>query len=187
MLQVDEVWFPDDTWHRYSRHPNYCGEVLAWIGVALMCYSTMTLWGYAALLSPLFVYGLLTQVSGVPMLEKKADNRWGSNPQYQIYKTTTPAMFFWKFNKTPISRDIDLIRANVVDPSSKFLPSWNCCLFSSQSDGSSSKRWSSVCTKYLKLKSFTGATFRRCSTNAWNPLGSPTRVSRAWMRIQHIF
>jgi steroid 5-alpha reductase family enzyme len=59
-----------------------------------MCCSAMTLWGYAALLSPLFVYGLLTQVSGVPMLEKKADNRWGSNPQYQIYKTTTPAMFF---------------------------------------------------------------------------------------------
>lgn len=28
-----------------------------------------------------------------------------------------------KIQQTPISRDIDLIRANVVDPSSKFLPS----------------------------------------------------------------
>lgn len=89
----DPKWICSGLW-AYSRHPNYCGEVLAWIGVALMCYSAMTLWGYAALLSPVFVYGLLTKVSGVPMLESKADNRWGSNPQYQKYKTTTPAMFF---------------------------------------------------------------------------------------------
>ena len=54
----------------------------------------MTLWGYAALLSPLFVYGLLTRVSGVPMLEKKADDKWGSNSQYQKYKASTPVMFF---------------------------------------------------------------------------------------------
>ena len=78
----------------YSRHPNYCGEVLAWIGVALMCCSTMTLWGYTALLSPLFVYALLTKVSGVPMLEAKAEKLWGNNPQYQKYKASTPVMFF---------------------------------------------------------------------------------------------
>ncbi len=74
----------------YSRHPNYCGEVLAWIGVAVMCYSTMTLWGCAALVSPLFVYGLLTKVSG----EAKAGERWGSDPKYQNYKKSTPVMFF---------------------------------------------------------------------------------------------
>jgi steroid 5-alpha reductase family enzyme len=54
----------------------------------------MTLWGCAALISPLFVYGLLTKVSGVPMLEAKADERWGSDPKYQKYKTSTPVMFF---------------------------------------------------------------------------------------------
>jgi steroid 5-alpha reductase family enzyme len=59
-----------------------------------MCCSSMALWGYAALLSPLFVYGLLTRVSGVPMLEKKADDKWGSNSQYQKYKASTPVMFF---------------------------------------------------------------------------------------------
>ena len=80
--------------HRYSRHPNYCGEVLAWMGIALMCYSTLTLWGYTALMSPLFVYALLTKVSGVPMLEAKAEKLWGNNPQYQNYKKCTPVMFF---------------------------------------------------------------------------------------------
>jgi steroid 5-alpha reductase family enzyme len=83
-----------DIARRYSRHPNYCGEVLAWVGVALMCCSTMNLWGHAALLSPLFVYGLLTKVSGVPLLEAKADERWGSDVGYQAYKKSTPVMFF---------------------------------------------------------------------------------------------
>ena len=91
---IFELLEPNDDFPRYSRHPNYCGEVLAWIGVALMCYSTMTLWGCAALISPLFVYGLLTKVSGVPMLEAKADERWGSDPKYQKYKNSTPVMFF---------------------------------------------------------------------------------------------
>ncbi len=59
-----------------------------------MCYSTLTLWGYTALMSPLFVYALLTKVSGVPMLEAKAEKLWGNNPQYQNYKKCTPVMFF---------------------------------------------------------------------------------------------
>jgi steroid 5-alpha reductase family enzyme len=59
-----------------------------------MCFSTMTLWGHAALLSPVFVYGLLTKVSGVPLLEAKADERWGSDENYRAYKKCTPVMFF---------------------------------------------------------------------------------------------
>ncbi len=59
-----------------------------------MCFSNMTLWGHAALMSPVFVYALLTRVSGVPLLEAKADERWGGDESYQKYKKSTPAMFF---------------------------------------------------------------------------------------------
>ena len=54
----------------------------------------MTLWGHAALMSPVFVYALLTRLSGVPLLEAKADERWGGDESYQKYKKSTPAMFF---------------------------------------------------------------------------------------------
>jgi steroid 5-alpha reductase family enzyme len=35
---------------------------------------------------------LITRVSGVPMLEKKADERWGGQPEYEAYKAETPVL-----------------------------------------------------------------------------------------------
>ena len=43
--------------------------------------------------SPVFVYLLLTKVSGVPMLEKGADDKWGNDPAYKKYKASTPVLF----------------------------------------------------------------------------------------------
>jgi steroid 5-alpha reductase family enzyme len=43
--------------------------------------------------SPVFVYVLLTRVSGIPMLEKAADERWNAEASYQKYKATTPILF----------------------------------------------------------------------------------------------
>jgi hypothetical protein len=39
-----------------------------------------------------FVALLITQVSGVPILEKKADNRWGGQEDYGTYKERTPVL-----------------------------------------------------------------------------------------------
>ena len=78
-------------WSR-SRHPNYAGEILLWVGVAVVAVPVLTGWQWVALASPVFVTLLLTRVSGVPLLEKKADARWGGQPDYEEYKRTTPVL-----------------------------------------------------------------------------------------------
>jgi steroid 5-alpha reductase family enzyme len=78
-------------WSR-SRHPNYFGEIVLWIGIALMAAPALSGWQYLTLVSPVFVYLLLTRISGIPLLERKADRRWADNPDYQVYKRDTPVL-----------------------------------------------------------------------------------------------
>ena len=79
-------WIDTGLW-KFSRHPNYFGEILLWIG--LYIYTLPSLQGIElliGLLSPLFIAVLIIFVSGIPLLEKGADKRWGDNPKYQKYK-----------------------------------------------------------------------------------------------------
>ncbi len=41
---------------------------------------------------PLFVALLLLKVSGIPLLEECADNRWGSDPEHQACKDRVPRL-----------------------------------------------------------------------------------------------
>jgi steroid 5-alpha reductase family enzyme len=50
-------------------------------------------WQFITLISPIFVYLLLTRVSGVNMLEKRSDDQWGDQLEYQKYKKNTPVLF----------------------------------------------------------------------------------------------
>lgn len=75
-----------------SRHPNYFGEILVWIGVALVAIPALNGWQWVALISPVFVILLLTKVSGVPLLEKKSDKKWGGQADYEAYKKNTPVL-----------------------------------------------------------------------------------------------
>jgi steroid 5-alpha reductase family enzyme len=75
-----------------SRHPNYFGEIVLWVGVAIVALPVLQGWQWVALISPLFVTLLLTRVSGVPMLEKRADEKWGGQPDYEQYKKETPVL-----------------------------------------------------------------------------------------------
>ena len=76
----------------WSRHPNYFGEIILWVGIALVALPALSGWQLATLISPIFVFVLLNYVSGVRMLEASADKRWGSDPEYQAYKTRTSVL-----------------------------------------------------------------------------------------------
>ena len=78
-------------WSR-SRHPNYFGEIVIWVGVAVIALPVLQGWQWVALISPLFVTLLLTKVSGIPLLEKKADAKWGGQEDYEAYKKRTPVL-----------------------------------------------------------------------------------------------
>jgi len=75
-----------------SRHPNYFGEIVLWIGVAVIAMPVLRGWQWAAMISPIVVTFLLTRVSGVPMSEKSADEKWGGQEDYEAYKERTPVL-----------------------------------------------------------------------------------------------
>jgi steroid 5-alpha reductase family enzyme len=76
----------------WSRHPNYFGEIVLWIGVAIIAVPVLQGWQWVTLISPVFVFLLLTRVSGVPLLEKRADGKWGGQADYEAYKQRTPVL-----------------------------------------------------------------------------------------------
>ncbi len=78
-------------WSR-SRHPNYFGEITLWLGIAIIALPVLQGWQWVAMISPIFVTLLITRVSGVPQLEKRADEKWGGQKDYEAYKATTPVL-----------------------------------------------------------------------------------------------
>ena len=76
----------------FSRHPNYYGEITLWLGIAFIAFPVLQGWQKLTLISPIFVYILLTRISGVTMLERRADKKWGDDPEYQRYKETTSSL-----------------------------------------------------------------------------------------------
>lgn len=76
----------------WSRHPNYFGEIVLWIGVAIIALPVLRGWQWMTMISPVFVILLLTRISGVPMLEDRADAKWGGQEDYEAYKARIPVL-----------------------------------------------------------------------------------------------
>ena len=76
-----------------SRHPNYFGEFLIWTGITIICFPVFSGFKYLALITPIFIYFLLNYISGVNLLEERATEKWGNNPEYVKYLKTTPKFF----------------------------------------------------------------------------------------------
>ena len=80
----------------WSRHPNYFGEITLWLGLALVALPVLSGWQLATMISPIFVYVLLTKISGIPLLERMAKKKWGSEPEFISYTESTPALILRK-------------------------------------------------------------------------------------------
>ena len=82
-------WIDTGLW-KYSRHPNYFGEITCWVGVYLFTFSSLTpTLRLIGIISPLFITALILFFSGIPKLEEYADKRWGRDKKYLEYKRKT--------------------------------------------------------------------------------------------------
>ena len=75
-----------------SRHPNYFGEIILWYGIAIITLPTLEGWQYLTLISPIFISLLLIKVSGINLLEQRAESKWGKLDSYKAYKKETSVL-----------------------------------------------------------------------------------------------
>jgi steroid 5-alpha reductase family enzyme len=76
---------------RFSRHPNYFFEWLAW--VAYFVFALAAPWGAIAIIGPAGILWLLLRVTGIPMTEEQSLLRRGD--AYRRYQQTTSAFLPW--------------------------------------------------------------------------------------------
>ena len=77
---------------RWSRHPNYFGEITLWTGILIMAIPVLSGLSWLVVISPIFVFLLLTRISGVNLQTAQAKERWGDDPEYQAYLAKTPML-----------------------------------------------------------------------------------------------
>lgn len=87
-------WVDEGLW-RYSRYPNYFGEMLCWWGVFLYVAPGLGAWNALGILGPISITYILLKVTGIPTLEKSAAKKWGDNPAYQAYVASTNRLVPW--------------------------------------------------------------------------------------------
>jgi steroid 5-alpha reductase family enzyme len=78
-----ETRFADTGLWKYSRHPNYFGEITQWWGIGIIALSVST--GHISLIGPAFITYLIIFVSGIPLLEKK----FKTDPEWEKYTSKT--------------------------------------------------------------------------------------------------
>jgi len=71
---------------KYSRHPNYFGELTQWWGIFIICLTTP--FGLVGIIGPVLLSYLILFVSGIPLNEKRFDGRDG----WKEYQARTSAL-----------------------------------------------------------------------------------------------
>ena len=74
---------------KYSRHPNYFGEVTQWWGIFFIALPIAG--SFFTIIGPLTITILILFVSGIPMLEKK----WSGLAEWETYKAKTSGFIPW--------------------------------------------------------------------------------------------
>ena len=77
----------------WCRHPNYFGEIALWTGILVMAIPVLSGLSWLVAISPIFVFLLLTRISGINLQEAQAKARWEDDQVYQSYRARTPALF----------------------------------------------------------------------------------------------
>lgn len=78
---------------RYTRHPNYFGEVVQWWGIWLLALSVTN--GLFSIIGPITITILILKVSGIPLLEEKMREK----PQFAEYARRTSIFIPWFVNE----------------------------------------------------------------------------------------
>ncbi len=87
-------WIESGIW-KYSRHPNYFGEMTLWWGIFILTLGWQNSWSYLTIIGPIFITFILLKVSGIPLLEKRYEKKYKDNPDYQAYKNSTNLLIPW--------------------------------------------------------------------------------------------
>lgn len=88
-------WMSTGLW-KYSRHPNYFGEILVWWGLFITTIPTIIGLNIITILSPITITLLLLFISGIPLLEKSSDKKYGNDEDYITYRDTTSLLIPWR-------------------------------------------------------------------------------------------
>ena len=74
---------------RFTRHPNYFGNAMMWWGIWLVACQAP--WGWATIVSPVFMTYALVKLTGAAVLEKSMAQR----PEYADYMARTSGFMPW--------------------------------------------------------------------------------------------
>ena len=83
---------------KYSRHPNYFGEIVFWWGLYLMICGNM--WGFTIIYSPIIITLMIIFITGISPVER----RFKDDFDYQEYKKRTSCLIPWFLKKVQTSK-----------------------------------------------------------------------------------
>ena len=81
--------FMDKGLYSIIKFPNYLGEILVWVGIFIFIIPSIGGIEWLTIASPLWIIILLLFISGIPLLEKQYEKKYGDNPQFRKYQSAT--------------------------------------------------------------------------------------------------